>query len=101
MKNLKSVAPIASALALLTLSSCATYKTTLTNAQGQTMTCEASGKSGLITGIYLRQGFEQCVSNAQAQGYSAKPVASSTPPSTHTPECPPGYTCTPNSGGAK
>jgi len=51
------------------LSGCATYKSTLTNAQGQTMTCEASGKNGIITGPMLRQGFDDCVNAAEAKGY--------------------------------
>lgn len=53
-------------------SACATYKTTLTDAQGRTVTCEASGKSGIITGHYLRQGFEDCVANAKANGFKEK-----------------------------
>lgn len=48
---------------------CATYKTTLTDANGRSTTCEASGKAGIITGIYLRQGFEDCVSAARKAGY--------------------------------
>ncbi|MGO9614584.1 MAG: hypothetical protein ACLPX5_16335 [Dissulfurispiraceae bacterium] len=51
------------------LASCATYKTTLTDAQGRTITCEASGKSGIVTGYYLRRGFEDCISAAKAQGF--------------------------------
>ena len=46
-------------------SACATYKTTVTDPQGRSITCEASGKSGLITGIYLRQGFDDCVAAAK------------------------------------
>lgn len=56
---------------------CTTYQTTLTNAQGQTVTCKASGKAGIVTGLYLRQGFQQCVSNAEAQGYGSNPHSSS------------------------
>lgn len=48
---------------------CATYKTTLTNAQGEKVICEASGKSGIITGYYLRRGFEDCIAAAKAQGF--------------------------------
>jgi hypothetical protein len=57
-------------MVLITLAGCATYKTTLTNAQGQTVTCEASGKSGIVTGYYLRRGFEDCIAAAKAQGYT-------------------------------
>ena len=55
------------------LTGCAHYKTTLTNAQGETVTCEASGKSGVITGYYLRRGFEDCISAAKAQGFKEVP----------------------------
>ncbi len=51
------------------LAGCAHYKTTLTNAKGETVTCEASGKSGFITGYYLRRGFEDCVNAAKARGF--------------------------------
>ena len=55
------------------LAGCAHYKTTLTNAKGETVTCEASGKSGFITGYYLRRGFEDCVNAANAQGFKEVP----------------------------
>lgn len=56
-------------LVVTALAGCATYKTTLTDAQGRTVTCEASGKSGIVTGYYLRRGFEDCIANAKAQGF--------------------------------
>jgi hypothetical protein len=66
-------------LTVLTVAGCATYETTLTNDQGQTVTCKASGKSGIVTGYYLRQGFEDCIDRAKAAGYTegqpAKPAA--------------------------
>jgi len=65
----KLVSLMSCSLVAFTLVGCATYKTTLTNAEGQTTTCEASGKSGLVTGYYLRKGFEDCVANAKAQGF--------------------------------
>jgi len=52
-----------------TLTGCATYKTTLTDAQGKTVTCEASGKSGIVTGYYLRRGFEDCIADAKAHKF--------------------------------
>ena len=76
------------------LNGCATYKTTLTDAQGHQVTCEASGKSGLLTGYYLRSGFDNCVSNAESHGFAAAPVAT-IPASAVQPACPSGYTCTP------
>jgi hypothetical protein len=51
------------------LGGCATYRTTLTNAKGETITCEASGKSGIITGYYLRKGFNDCVEAAKQRGF--------------------------------
>lgn len=52
-----------------TLTACATYKSTLMNDKGQSITCEASGKSGIITGYYLREGFEACMESAKAHGF--------------------------------
>lgn len=51
------------------LVACASYQQTLTNNKGETITCEASGKSGIVTGHYLRKGFENCVENAKKRGY--------------------------------
>lgn len=53
-----------------TLTACATHTATLTDAQGQTVTCEASGKAGTATHYYLREGFNDCVEAAKAQGFS-------------------------------
>jgi hypothetical protein len=57
------------------LASCATYKTKLSDAQGRTITCEASGKNGIITGYYLRRGFEDCIAVAKAQGFKSTEMA--------------------------
>lgn len=57
------------AISLTALTGCATYKSTLTNAKGETVTCEASGKNGIITGYYLRKSFDDCLSNAKARGF--------------------------------
>ncbi|MGH6858410.1 MAG: hypothetical protein ACRECP_12455 [Methylocella sp.] len=54
---------------LTALAGCATYKTTLADAQGRTATCEASGKNGIVTGYFLRRGFEDCIAAAKAQGF--------------------------------
>ena len=51
------------------LTGCASYKITLRDVNGSSITCEASGKSGIITGYYLKKGFEDCVTNAREQGY--------------------------------
>ena len=52
---------------------CATYRTTLTNEKGQSIACEASGKSGIITGFYLQRAFEDCIAAAKAQGFREMP----------------------------
>ena len=46
------------ALIILLVGGCASYQTVLRNKNGETITCEASGKSGIITGYYLKEGFE-------------------------------------------
>jgi len=61
------------------LAGCAHYKTTLTNAKGETVTCEASGKSGFITGYYLRRGFEDCINAAKARGFEEVPQTNQQP----------------------
>ena len=61
---------IATGCIAATLAACATYKTTLTNEKGQSITCEASGHSGIITGSYLRSGYEACLESARAHGFS-------------------------------
>jgi hypothetical protein len=61
----RGVALIAGMSILLLCPACATYRTTVTDPQGRSVTCEASGKSGLITGMYLRQGFDDCVAAAK------------------------------------
>lgn len=60
---------IITVISLSVLAGCATYKQTLTNAKGESVTCEASGKNGIITGYYLRKGFNDCISAAKAQGF--------------------------------
>jgi len=70
---------IIASVILTALVGCATYKTTLTNAKGETVTCEASGKSGIITGYYLRRGFEECINAAKAQGFKEVPPPDTKP----------------------
>jgi hypothetical protein len=54
---------------LLLLCSCASYKATLTDSEGRTRTCEASGHNGLITGSYVKSAFEDCMAQARADGF--------------------------------
>lgn len=69
------------------LSACATYKQTLTDAEGRTVTCEASGKAGILSGARLRSAFDECIADAKARGYTAdtgrSAPASSTEPPAH------------------
>ena len=55
--------------ALAFIEGCAYYRTTLTDDQGRTVTCEASGKNGIITGQMLSNTFQNCVEDAKARGY--------------------------------
>ena len=54
----------------ISLAGCASYSTTLYNKKGEKITCEASGKNGIITGYYLKQGFDDCVNAAKKQGFN-------------------------------
>lgn len=58
------------ALTTLSVSGCASYQTVLKNKKGETITCEASGKSGIITGYYLKEGFDSCVNSARKAGFN-------------------------------
>lgn len=57
----------------VTLTACATYEATLTNAQGQSMTCERFGPSGILSGYLLIQGlrekFYNCIKDARHRGF--------------------------------
>lgn len=73
---MKRIATLLAGSALLVLSGCipvTTYQRTFTDNQGRTVTCEASGRAGLLTGYYLKKGFDDCVADTEAHG--AKPVA--------------------------
>lgn len=50
-----------------------TYQRTFTDTKGRTVTCEVSGRAGLLTGYYLKKGFDDCVANTEANG--ATPVS--------------------------
>lgn len=61
----------------VTLAACATYEATLTNAQGQSMTCERFGPSGILSGYLLIQGlrekFDNCIKDAKRRGFFVTP----------------------------
>lgn len=65
-----TISLIAAGCIAATFTACATYKSTLTNEKGQSITCEASGHSGIITGSYLRAGYEACLESARAHGFN-------------------------------
>jgi hypothetical protein len=64
-------------LAMFVLTACAHYKTTLTDDHGRTVTCEASGKNGIVTGYYLRKGYQACLNAAKAKGYTDRGIGGS------------------------
>ena len=70
------------------LAGCAQYKQTLTDGEGRTVTCEASGKAGLLTGALLRSGFEECIADAKARGYAAEQASPARAPSSQPPPAP-------------
>lgn len=64
---------IAAVYITATLTSCATYKATLTNEKSQTIACERFGPSEILTGYFLslglRQKFDDCFNEANAKGF--------------------------------
>lgn len=60
-------------VSVMVLAGCAHYKTTLTNEKGETVVCEASGKTGPVSGSYLIRGYEACVNAAKANGFKEDP----------------------------
>ncbi|MDY0094922.1 MAG: hypothetical protein RBT80_19680 [Candidatus Vecturithrix sp.] len=68
---------IMAVVSILVLAGCAHYKTTLTNEKGETVVCEASGKTGPVSGSYLVRGYEVCVNAAKANGFKEVPQTSS------------------------
>jgi hypothetical protein len=70
-------------IAAFAVAGCATYEETLTNSRGQTVTCKASGKNGIITGQYLRESFDNCVNQAKAAGLYGNPREACTVRRTH------------------
>jgi hypothetical protein len=59
----------ASLLPLIALSGCITERTVLTNAQGQTVTCEAKGHVGIVSPIKVYVKQHECVKKAVESGY--------------------------------
>ena len=53
---------------------CATHIATLTDDKGQSITCEASGKAGIISHTYLEEGFRDCVEAARSRGFHERGV---------------------------
>lgn len=55
--------------ATIALSGCITEKTVLTNAQGQTVTCQAKGHVGIVSPIRVHMQQDHCVKQAESKGY--------------------------------
>ena len=66
---MKSIRLLVITFASLSMLGCATYKSTMSNAKGEVITCEATGKNGFVTGYLLQKRFEDCVREAHALGY--------------------------------
>lgn len=73
-------------IATVSIAGCASYKTTLANSKGETMTCESSGKNGLITGYLVRKRFDDCVDDARSKGFGARTAENIYKPSPNQPE---------------
>jgi hypothetical protein len=58
------------------LAGCITDKMTLTNDQGETKTCEFTGRAGIVSGAILHGRFKKCVDQAKADGYKESSTAS-------------------------
>jgi hypothetical protein len=67
-------------LLAITLPGCITEKTVLSNAQGQTITCENQGRIGIVSGIRLYSKQHDCIKHAEAAGYTVTPSASGASP---------------------
>jgi hypothetical protein len=58
---------------------CITDRMILTNDQGQTQTCEATGHVGIISPIVTHYQFKDCVDKAKANGFKETPSATASP----------------------
>jgi hypothetical protein len=64
------IGTVASSIAsVLALASCASYQTTLTNDQGQTVPCEAHGWMGPVAAVAKHERYEDCIDKAKARGF--------------------------------
>ncbi len=61
---------IIASISIMALTGCTCYSTTLINAQGQLMTCEAKGRNCSVAGY---SSYEECVSSAKAKGFREVP----------------------------
>lgn len=69
----------ASLTSLIALSGCITEKAVLTNQQGQTVTCQATGHVGIVSPIRVYVQQHHCIEKAEGNGYkvTASPPAKS------------------------
>jgi hypothetical protein len=61
-------------LSICGLTGCVTDKAVLTNAQGQTLTCETKGRIGIVSGVRLHLKQQRCIKKAEAAGYHLSPA---------------------------
>ena len=67
-------------MTLSTLTGCITEKEVLTNAQGQTITCENKGHIGIVSPIRVNMKQHDCIKNVEAAGYTTTPHAGGASP---------------------
>jgi hypothetical protein len=75
----RAILTAASLVPLTALSGCITERAVLTNAQGQTVTCETKGHVGIVSPIKVYVKQHDCVKKAEENGYkaTASPAAAS------------------------
>jgi hypothetical protein len=61
------------------ISGCVTEKTVLTNAAGNTIECDTSGRIGIISGWRLHEQHHECIAKAEANGYHVQAAAANSP----------------------
>jgi hypothetical protein len=61
------------ACALLSLSACVTKQVRLVNDEGETQTCKATGRVGIVSGLILHERMRKCIGKAEAAGFHEVP----------------------------
>lgn len=58
---------------LLALAGCVTKKVVLINDKGETQTCKATGRVGIVSGLILRERMQGCIDAAKTRGFHETP----------------------------